>query len=154
MDHHCSKKNTLYISALYLVLIGFDHTSGLWDGPSLHRTETVPQLICVTLREWGILLSSSEFPNTIRLSRVHTSLNPCCIPGCLPLLCSTPFSSNSWLQIPMIPITEKYVQEMGDIHRSHGNFILINPWQELAARASRHSSRLPEVDPIFCLNRH
>ena len=41
-----------------------------------------------------------------------------------------------------------------DCQRSHGYFLLINLRQELAARASRHSSRLPEVDPIFCLNRH
>lgn len=57
-------------------------------------------------------------------------------------------------RLTVIPIMKKYVQEMGDCHRSHGNFILINLGQKLATRASRHSSRLPEVDPIFCLNRH
>lgn len=37
----------------------------------------------------------------------------------------------SLLRLTVIPIMKKYVQEMGDCHRSHGNFILINFWAEI-----------------------
>lgn len=85
----------------------------------------------------------------------HNQNPPHCTPQQIPAG-SLKHPRNSFLlqRLTMVPIMKKYVQEMGDCHRSHGNFILINLGQKLAARASRHSSRLPEVDPIFCLNRH
>ncbi len=85
----------------------------------------------------------------------HNQKTPQCTPQQIPAG-SLKHPRNPFLpqRLTMVPIMKKYVQEMGDCHRSHGNFILINLGQKLAARASRHSSRLPEVDPIFCLNRH
>lgn len=164
MSHHYSQ--TLYIFAmapLYFVLTYWfcPHcwiVSGLaFHCPSFCHNYTVSHL-CHLLAEMryslSLCFSFSKcvcffFPKQNQtLPSAHLSkslLAPSNIP-------ETPFLLLQRLTV--IPIMKKYVQEMGDCHRSCGNFILINLGQKLAAWASWHSSRLPEVDPIFCLNRH
>lgn len=86
-------------------------------------------------------------PNTIGVSPAHTSANPSRFPG----------TSQKPLPPPETDGGSNYEEICtgdGRLSQVPWKFHLINLGQKLAALASRHSSRLPEVDPIFCLNRH
>lgn len=114
----------------------------------------LPQLYCKSFMSpkiFSFFYHVPAFQNVFFFSQAQSD-NPRCKPQQIPW--NTPETPSSSRDLTPVPIMKKYVQETGDCRRSHGSFILINLGQKLAARASRHSSRLPEVDPIFFLNRH
>lgn len=148
---------------IWCVFLGF-----LRAGPCLDLLDNcgflfLPFILTGTLKVIYVILPAEmiffSFSGIIFQDSFELFLKHDCTLWCTPLqiphrLLKHPRNLFFLQRVTAIPIMKKYVQEAGDCHRFHGNFLLINFRQKLAARASLRWSQLPEVDPIFCLNRH